>query len=302
MEDTRKRTRCSIIFKKLKKGGEPITVKGRTFQKLILDNCSCVNCVFNIPNKACYKNSYIDGSCLDNEIWVETKQNKENMKENNDGNTPLNELTDRYVNGNISYDEFEKEVKSLYSCKKEDMEEKKIQHYDCFFDEKSSKSNLKPKEYRMYDAKEDIPNFDKVVDECLFGENKLSLKPFDLEDAKAGKLVCTRDGRKVKIIYLDAKGSRPIVALVTECDDEEEVPYKYHWDGSYNCQSIPSNNDLMMYPEKKEGWVNLYTYKDYEEIETGIKVYNTEKEAKEGIKDNSKLSWYLDTIKITWEE
>ena len=29
--------------------------------------------------------------------------------------------------------------------------------------------------------KEDIPEFDKVVDECLFGEDKLNLKPFDLE-------------------------------------------------------------------------------------------------------------------------
>lgn len=31
--------------------------------------------------------------------------------------------------------------------------------------------------------KEDIPEFDKVVDECLFGEDKLNLKPFDLEAA-----------------------------------------------------------------------------------------------------------------------
>lgn len=130
--------------------------------------------------------------------------------------------------------------------------------------------------------------------------NNKELKPFNLEKAKAGKLICTRDGRQAKIIYLDAKGGRPIVALVKE-DEEEEVPYKYHWDGSYNCHSIPSDNDLMILSEKKEGWVNLYTYKDYDEIETGIKVYNTEKEAKEGIKNNSESSLYLDTIKITWE-
>lgn len=57
-------------------------------------------------------------------------------------------------------------------------------------------------EYRMHDAKEDIPEFDKVVDECLFGENKLNLKPFDLEAAKAGKPVCTRDGRKATICFV----------------------------------------------------------------------------------------------------
>ena len=52
---------------------------------------------------------------------------------------------------------------------KEDMEEKKIQHYDCFFDEKPS---------------------------------KLKLKPFDLKAAKQGKPVCTRDGRQARIIAL----------------------------------------------------------------------------------------------------
>jgi hypothetical protein len=66
---------------------------------------------------------------------------------------------------------------------KEDMEEKKIQHYDCFFDREPSKSNL---------------------------------KPFDLEAAKAGKPVCTRDGRKARIICFNAKTlcDYPIIALV----------------------------------------------------------------------------------------
>ena len=78
-----------VIFKKLKKTGEPITVKNRTFQKLILDDYSCTDCVFNVQNKECCKNNYIDGLCPDDEIWVEIKQNKEDMKEkkdNYDGN------------------------------------------------------------------------------------------------------------------------------------------------------------------------------------------------------------------------
>ena len=36
-------------------------------------------------------------------------------------------------------------------------------------------------------------------------EKKLNLKEFDLEAAKAGKPVCTRDGRKARIICFDAK-------------------------------------------------------------------------------------------------
>ena len=70
-----------VIFKKLEKVGTSITVKDRTFQKLILDNYSCTDCVFNVQNKECSKNSYIDGPCPDDEIWVEIKQTKENMEE-----------------------------------------------------------------------------------------------------------------------------------------------------------------------------------------------------------------------------
>ena len=88
-------------------------------------------------------------------------------------------------------------------------------------------------------------------------EKKLNLKPFDIQKAREGKPVCTRDGRKARIICFDSNGGRPIVALVTECDDEEEIPYKYHCDGSYNCQSIPSDKDLMMLTEKRIGWITI---------------------------------------------
>lgn len=40
-------------------------------------------------------------------------------------------------------------------------------------------------------------------------------KPFDLEQAKAGKPVCTRDGHKARIICFDAKlENYSIIALV----------------------------------------------------------------------------------------
>ena len=41
------------------------------------------------------------------------------------------------------------------------------------------------------------------------------MKPFDLELAKKGHPVCTRDGRDARIICYDAKtGEYPIIALV----------------------------------------------------------------------------------------
>ena len=85
-------------------------------------------------------------------------------------------------------------------------------------------------------------------------ENKLNLKPFDLEAAKLGKPVCTRDGRKARIICFDMKGDIcPIVAAV----EENGVEYLYRYDEKgLNCYKN-SNEDLMMLPEKKEGWINI---------------------------------------------
>ena len=195
-----------VIFKKLEKVGEPITVKGQTFQKLISDNYSCTNCVFNTQDKGCHKPYYIDGLCFNNEIWVEVKQNKEDME-----------------------------------------------------------------------------------------EKKLNLKPFNLEAAKSGKPVCTRDGRKTRIICFDAKrkDENSIIALVPSKDYpgfEDLIAYPNN--GNY-YGGHENDGDLMMLPEKKEGWVNVY--------KGGLldtKSYPTKKEAF----DKACPEGYIDTIKISWEE
>ena len=89
-------------------------------------------------------------------------------------------------------------------------------------------------------------------------EKKLNLKPFDLKKAKEGKPVCTRGGRNARIICFDAKGTYPIIALVPDPDIEsEEIPFCYTNGGFYNVPNYESIHDLMMLPEKKEGWVLL---------------------------------------------
>ena len=116
-------------------------------------------------------------------------------------------------------------------------------------------------------------------------ENKLNLKPFNLEAARSGKPVCTRDGRKARIICFDKADERPIVALIS--DSGSEFVYEYLIDG--RCyKSRDDDNDLMMLPEKKEGWVNVYR---------NI-IYKTKEEAfNRRDKEN-----YLMTIKVGWEE
>ena len=120
-------------------------------------------------------------------------------------------------------------------------------------------------------------------------EKKLNLKPFDIEAAKAGKQVCTRDGRKARIICFDAKDTQPIIGLYEKNIDGivREYLCSYHTDGRmYDDQN--TGYDLMMLPEKKEGWVNVYKKS----------IYKTKEDAfNRRDKEN-----YLMTIKVGWEE
>lgn len=143
-------------------------------------------------------------------------------------------------------------------------------------------------------------------------EKKLNLKPFDLEAAKAGKPVCTRDGRKARIICFDYKGDSnayPILALISTINSRgvpSEIIAKYTEDGRYaKYNNVENNEDLMMLPEKKEGWVNIYnrnrprTSSENCYIMTGVSVFETKEGA---ISYIDKDKEYIDTVKIEWEE
>lgn len=73
-------------------------------------------------------------------------------------------------------------------------------------------------------------------------------KQFDLEAAKAGKPVCTRNGKKVRIVCFDRKGAIfPILALIQWYDDvEKEDICGYTLDGKYHFGSMESGMDLVM--------------------------------------------------------
>ncbi len=134
-------------------------------------------------------------------------------------------------------------------------------------------------------------------------EKKLNLKPFDLEAAKAGKLVCTRDGRKARIISFDRHGEDcPIIALVVDSKNAEcEEVIDYTLDGICNENIINHNKyDLMMFTRKKEGWVNVYkSYNVGKKTPCIASIYPTKEEAK---KSSVVGLDYVDTVKIEWEE
>lgn len=87
-------------------------------------------------------------------------------------------------------------------------------------------------------------------------EKKLNLRPFDLEAAKAGKPVCTRDGRKVRIICFDRityDNYTTIIACVLSKDGKDENPLIYGNDGYIVNSQNPKDEDLMMLPRRKRG-------------------------------------------------
>jgi len=127
-----------------------------------------------------------------------------------------------------------------------------------------------------------------------------NLKPFDLEAAKAGKLVCTRDGRKARIISFDRKFlfkgvSYPIIALVEDTAKEETI-YGYNEKGKVLIEDDATyKDDLMMLPQKKEGWINLC--KNNHGDTSVVGVFPNREEAVSNCPPS-----YLGTIKIEWEE
>ena len=128
-----------------------------------------------------------------------------------------------------------------------------------------------------------------------------NLKPFDLEAAKAGKPVCTRDGRKARIICFDRKDIKPIVALVTIVNGTSvtEKAFYYFEEGHHLSKNYNDINDLMMLPEKKEGWVNLYRDEESKRVYCGEFIFSEREKAEKHYECNDTK---VATVPVNWEE
>ena len=184
---------------------------------------------------------------------------------------------------------------------KEDMEEKKIQLKQEDIDYLTRKIRYLVYKTNDYDrATEEIMNLFIPSDTEHSSSEKIgkNLKSFDLETAKAGKPVCTRDGRKARIICFDRRlfyknVSYPILAVVERSDREDDV-CGYNEKGKVLIEDgAEYKDDLMMLPEKKEGWINVY--KD--------SVYDTKDDALiDALIGRYESRGYIDTIKVSWSE
>ena len=129
-------------------------------------------------------------------------------------------------------------------------------------------------------------------------EKKLNLKPFDIQKAREGKPVCTRDGRKARITCFDLKNEEyPIVAAIR--NDSSETLLSYTINGEIVKGNYKSDKDLMMFSEKKEGWVNIVRGSNGSP-HMGRGIFQSKEEAENAIKAFSDN--LIDTVKINWEE
>ena len=120
------------------------------------------------------------------------------------------------------------------------------------------------------------------------------MKPFNLEKAKQGKPVCTRNGCKVRIICWDCKENLdyPILALV-EHEDSEFLIYC-----TSGGRAVAGNIYDLMMDEKKEGWVSLYK-KDSKYVFGNFRGSQESAEIEQYYSPKLK---YLTTVKIELEE
>lgn len=248
----------NVIFKKLEKVGEPIIYMSRTFQKLKSpDTQRCKYCYFR--NQVC--NPQL---CGEESFLIEIKQTKEDMEEKGQCCDNRFEIIAKAKEAllketNIARDEQEMAVidNILFRCWQ-------MGWLDKYDDTKHS-------------------NSEKV------GKN---LRPFDLQKAREGKPVCTRDRRKARIIAVDLNNKTYPLAAVIENNGEENEVHNYTSDGLATYGTL-NDADLMIITEKKEGWVNVY--------KGGLldtKSYPTKKEAF----DKACPEGYVDTVKVCWEE
>lgn len=124
------------------------------------------------------------------------------------------------------------------------------------------------------------------------------MKPFDLEKAKAGAPLCTREGFRARIVCFDADNDRfPIVALL-KSDNGKEYPASFTKEGRFSYGEVDSSKDLLMVGEKKEGWINIYEAF----MERCIGAVHKSKEKAMRMKVNEKDVTYKATVKVEWEE
>lgn len=125
------------------------------------------------------------------------------------------------------------------------------------------------------------------------------MKKFNLELTKQVCPVCTRDGRRARILCFDFKDDYFPICAAVENEDGIESSEEYTLDGRYIGGKVNNNADLMMAQEKHEGWVNIATCDNIIRFVSSAIHSSGESAKKEGERAPKN---YITTVKIEWEE
>jgi hypothetical protein len=114
------------------------------------------------------------------------------------------------------------------------------------------------------------------------------MKPFNLLEAKAGKPLVTRDGKKVlELRVFNTDVERPLIAVI------EKKIFAFDLNGKFN-PSQDTGSDLFMALEKKSIWVNVYN--DGDSLCLSKVKFDTQEEC---LRNITRKSQYIKTIEIT---
>lgn len=132
------------------------------------------------------------------------------------------------------------------------------------------------------------------------------MKPFNLDEAKAGKPVCTRDGKDVKILdydfytpnYQDLTKPSHFMVVKRRRRTDDDVVELYRLNGLVNQDGTECEKDLMMKTEKHKGWGWASRLSPCSKVSMFAQIYDTKEEALSHKPDRGEP--FL--VKVEWEE
>lgn len=147
-------------------------------------------------------------------------------------------------------------------------------------------------DYRFMTAADFIQEFGETKDEPEY-----ELIPFDIQKAKAGATVVTRNGRDVSILAYNIEGDYPIFGVIATSDSQKSS-FRLTKNGLY-CIGRNSGSDLFLKvpkPKKKTvtKWLNIYKGDTCGYITSSF--YNSKEEA-----DNGKAKNCIDTVPVNFQ-
>jgi hypothetical protein len=122
-------------------------------------------------------------------------------------------------------------------------------------------------------------------------------KKFDIEAAKNGAPVITRDGKPARIICFDLKCGEYPLGVAVDYGEYEDIE-TYSVDGVFHVGLKDNKLDLFIAPVKKKGWINIYATNNSKFLASCSDTVYESKEIADSFSDGERIA----CIEIEWSE